>query len=1199
MRLPICYNEFQKYFKMLLLILYILFLNSTLAQTSWIKYGAPVLEPGQPGEWDNGGIAGQTIIFENGIYKMWYGGVNGSYIRIGYAYSSDGLNWTKHDSPVLELGSSGSWDNMDVYFPWVIKVDTVYHMWYLGGNGNLELVGHATSLDGLSWTKDPTNPVINVGAYGKWDDVSVAPGPVVFDGSTFKMIYSGSDGTYYRGGFATSPDGSNWTKSPNPILDVGAAGDWDTPRINPCSVVYNHNTSLYYLLYAGGAFGDWRIGYATSSNFEGPWTKNPSILIDVTSGSWDNAFVSFPAVIYDSTNNFYKMWYLGGSTLSAGAVGYATSEIFSDDTLLVPTNYSSIQEAINASNNGDIVLVKEGTYYENINFRGKAITVASHYLIDDDTSHISKTIINGSKPAYPDSASVVTFNSGEDTNSVLCGFTITGGTGIIVYDEFYGTYDKGGGGIAASTGCRISHNIITGNEITRTTLSHSFGGGISCGENSIIEYNIISNNKITCAISQAGAAGVFIAGSGTRLLNNSITDNTAISNATNWNANGGGIGVVFSNVLITGNFIARNKALAPNCNQYPCYGGGLHLYATDQSLQFYNNIVIDNIAQGKNSSYGGGINLSDGSNSIIAKNVIARNKSSVGGGISCIKSIAGLQPPLLVNNTVAFNTATGSQAGGIFSLGGWSPAISNSILWGNTAASNPQLSGTVTINYSDIEGGYSGTGNINNNPDFTDTVNYYLNSTSPCVDAGNPDSSFNDIEDPNNLGNALFPSRGTIRNDMGAYGGHVILKVQMDIELKGPRFKAFVEKVNSTIGNKQAVIDSFINSTEHFPFIEDTSIVYYVYQGTATSVNIPGDANNWLKEAYPMTKLSGTNFWYYEAEYEPDARLDYQYVINRTTWILDPLNPNKVSGGFGPNSELAMPNYIQPPEIKYYSNISHGTLETFSYKSTLLQNTRTIKVYLPFNYQAQDNNTFPVALFHDGLEYLTLGSAANVLDYLIANQKIEPIIGVFVPPVERDSEYAFTKTQQFESFIIDELMPHIDSVYKTIKNPSNRAMIGLSYGGLISTQICYNHPDQFGLAGLFSPSYSPKTHEVYYSVLNGLKKEIRWYIDWGTYEAEIMNDGQNFRDKLLTKGYELTWKEWHEAHSWGSWRAHLDNALEYFFGSQVSVEQINDYPTNYSLSQNYPNPFNPTTKIKYSIPSVETRRCLVCTIKSL
>ena len=113
--------------------------------------------------------------------------------------------------------------------------------------------------------------------------------------------------------------------------------------------------------------------------------------------------------------------------------------------------------AIDAATNEDIVLVADGTYYENINYKGKAITVASHFFIDGDETHIENTIIDGSQPIDPDSASVVYFISGEDTTSVLCGFTITGGTGtyIATYNDV-----SGGGIILWPSGGKICNNII-------------------------------------------------------------------------------------------------------------------------------------------------------------------------------------------------------------------------------------------------------------------------------------------------------------------------------------------------------------------------------------------------------------------------------------------------------------------------------------------------------------------------------------------------------------------------------------------------------------------------------------------------------------------------------------------------------------------------------------------------------------------
>ncbi len=94
----------------------------------------------------------------------------------------------------------------------------------------------------------------------------------------------------------------------------------------------------------------------------------------------------------------------------------------------VPGDQPTIQAGINAAQNGDMVLVAEGTYYENVLIENKTVTLASRFLIDDSTSHISKTIINGSQPVNTDSGSVIMIFDSPEPNTI-CGFTLTGGTG--------------------------------------------------------------------------------------------------------------------------------------------------------------------------------------------------------------------------------------------------------------------------------------------------------------------------------------------------------------------------------------------------------------------------------------------------------------------------------------------------------------------------------------------------------------------------------------------------------------------------------------------------------------------------------------------------------------------------------------------------------------------------------------------------
>jgi hypothetical protein len=128
----------------------------------------------------------------------------------------------------------------------------------------------------------------------------------------------------------------------------------------------------------------------------------------------------------------------------------------------VPDDQPTIQQGIYAASDGDTVLVDEGTYYENISFWGKAITVASRFIMDGDTGHISNTIINGSQPVMPDYGSVVTFEMGEDTTSFLCGFTITGGSGTWIS---YVPIVTGGGILCNNSGATIRNNFIEYNNI--------------------------------------------------------------------------------------------------------------------------------------------------------------------------------------------------------------------------------------------------------------------------------------------------------------------------------------------------------------------------------------------------------------------------------------------------------------------------------------------------------------------------------------------------------------------------------------------------------------------------------------------------------------------------------------------------------------------------------------------------------------
>lgn len=395
-------------------------------------------------------------------------------------------------------------------------------------------------------------------------------------------------------------------------------------------------------------------------------------------------------------------------------------------------------------------------------------------------------------------------------------------------------------------------------------------------------------------------------------------------------------------------------------------------------------------------------------------------------------------------------------------------------------------------------------------------------------------------------------------------------------------FQNFLNRVNAAPDSlKWVIVDSFMNAVPAFPYLEQDTLAHYLFRGNASQVTVPGDANGWNPSAFPMSRISGTDLWYHTHVFESDARLDYKFVLNGNNWILDPLNPYTVVGGFGPNSELRMPVYLPPPEIEYYPNIDHGSLQDTMFYSVNMGNTRQIKVYLPPHYSTT-SDSFPIILFHDGLEYLSLASARNVLDYLIWHQRIEPVIGVFVPPVDRTAEYAGNLKTAFSNFIVNEVIPWIDHKYRIRTNPVSRATLGASNGGNIALWLGLNHSEVFANIAAQSSNVQDTISNGY---LHGPFLDQKIYLDIGTYDLSVLIPlVDNFQQILQTRGYTYQYQVFHDGHSWGNWRAHIDDALEIFFpGSALNIESREGISENFIIYQNYPNPFNSTTIISLQL----------------
>lgn len=277
----------------------------------WVKHpGAPLV---------TGSMAFDPSVIKDGAtYKMWYTHVDNAGVwTIYYADSTDGITWSNNTQVLAASGTADAYDEVRVAAPSVINDGGTYKMWFMGRDASaVWAIGYATSPDGLNWTN--AGQVLDVGGAGAWDSQMVRDPAVILDGGTYKMWYAGTASwPAFKIGYATSPDGITWTKDlSNPVF-TGTTDGWDGFQVYAPSVVKDGGI---YQMYFSGTDNNmsqvWSTGHASSSDGI-TWTeavRNPILIPDGTDDSLD--YVS--AMNDDGT---WKIWYSYGGSY---AIGLAT-----------------------------------------------------------------------------------------------------------------------------------------------------------------------------------------------------------------------------------------------------------------------------------------------------------------------------------------------------------------------------------------------------------------------------------------------------------------------------------------------------------------------------------------------------------------------------------------------------------------------------------------------------------------------------------------------------------------------------------------------------------------------------------------------------------------------------------------------------------------------------------------------------------
>ena len=348
-----------------------------------------------------------------------------------------------------------------------------------------------------------------------------------------------------------------------------------------------------------------------------------------------------------------------------------------------------------------------------------------------------------------------------------------------------------------------------------------------------------------------------------------------------------------------------------------------------------------------------------------------------------------------------------------------------------------------------------------------------------------------------------------------------------------------------------------LRDNKQIPLIVEDSVAF-LYRGHAKTVDWMGDFNAWgsKKDFHNKGKhIKNTDIWLLKGMFPRDARLDYKILVDGHTWVLDPENVHQQWSGVGggsPNSELRMPLWKADPILIERPNIKRGVIKRdILFTSKKLGYQIMYSVYLSPGYEALEK--LPVLYVMDGYEYMLpeLGNITTVIDNLIADKKIEPIIAILIDqrePINRSNNRRMQElnmNEKYLAFLSDEFMPAVEVNYPIQRDAGHRAILGSSMGGLSSAYFAFTRPDLFSMAGIQSPAFWVRP-QIYAVCDNPNSPKVKVSMTSGLIH-DASEGSRKMKDILQNNACVYNYRETQDGHSWGNWRNLIDDILVDFF----------------------------------------------------
>jgi enterochelin esterase-like enzyme len=291
-----------------------------------------------------------------------------------------------------------------------------------------------------------------------------------------------------------------------------------------------------------------------------------------------------------------------------------------------------------------------------------------------------------------------------------------------------------------------------------------------------------------------------------------------------------------------------------------------------------------------------------------------------------------------------------------------------------------------------------------------------------------------------------------------------------------------------------------------------------------------------------MARVGRTEWYALRAKVAPGARIEYLVAYAPTDYQLDPHNPRRAAGpGFGglQASEFVMPGYVLPRAFSDPPAVPAGALTGGTLESPSLRGPCPVVVYTPAGYRARGEYAAVVVLDARSAQ------VSRVLDWLIANSVIEPVITAFVEP--HGLGQRLDAGISLPAFLNGELLDWLASRYAVTGIASRRAVLGISFGAKDALDAALNRRGAFGRLGLLVPGRRIARPDIE-AVGARPSHRLRVAVLAGRYDHANVGTARALRRALADAGHDVDYLEVPEGHSAVTWTYHLGDVLASLFG---------------------------------------------------